>query len=369
MTLRWIHTPLFICCLIFTLSGSAQARWFILPGVFYTDEYGVVGTLVFLTEGEGGERFNLALAYFGDGQGEAGINLFLPRKGIEWTFNTRYQVFDAEAYSSTEASDQDALYEDTRYWTDLWIRCDFPLEDGLFYGFEAAYRRYEFGYGSKDALYDDALSSVSATFTEGEEYALSLRAGKESRDNRYDSYSGYYFLGQLDIGSSNTRSEGNQLVRMKLDLRRYFPVVNDKSTLALNLRAGAIHHQVPYFSQFKMGGSFSLRGFPLDRYYGDAYYLARAEYRHVTFKNLPNPIQLFKKFNPDLENYTFSLGFSVFTDLGDLWRHELGWWGVRQGIGAGLRVVFPPSVVASIDIATPVDSDYLAIYLNLEQSF
>lgn len=369
MTLRWIRTPLLICCLIFTLSGAAQARWFILPGVFYTDEYGIVGSLVFLTEGDKGERLDLRFEYFGDNQGQAGINYFLPRQEAEWTFNTRYQVYDTEAYSSADASDQDALHEDRRYWTDLWVRCDFPLEDGLFYGFEASYRRYEFGYGSKDALFEGALTSVVATFTEGEEYALSLRAGKENRDNRYDSYHGYYFLGQLDIGCTNTRSEGNQLVRMKLDLRRYFPIVSDKSTLALNLRGGAFHHQVPYFSRFKMGGSFSLRGFPLDRYSGDAYYLVRAEYRHMTFNNLPNPIQLFKKLSPDLENYTFSLGFSIFTDVGDLWRHDLGWWGIRQGIGAGLRAVFPPSVVASIDFATPVDSDYLAIYLNLEQSF
>lgn len=346
-----------------------MARWFILPGVYYTDEYGVVGILVFLTEGEAGERLDLRLEYFGDDQGQAGIKFFWPRKSIEWTFNTRHQVYETEAYASTDASNHDLLFTDTRYWTDLWFRCDLPRDDGLFYGFEGSYRRYEFGYGSQDAVFGDALPSVKAVFTEGEEYTASLRMGIERRDNRYDSYSGHYLLWQLDVGRANTRSESNQLIRMQADVRRYFPVISGTSTLAMNFRAGAIHHQVPYFSQFKMGGSFSLRGFPLDRYNGNAYYLLRAEYRHMVFKDLPNPLQLFKKYSPDLERYTVSLGYSIFTDVGDLWRDDLGWWGTRQGIGVGLRAVFPPSVVASLDIATPVDSDYIAVYLNLDQSF
>lgn len=369
MPYRRFSVFLLLFSLFLTAPERSLARWFILPGVYYTDEFGIVGSLVFITEADDGRRLSLSLAYFGEDEGQAGIGFFWPREKTEWTFSAIHQVYENDAHSALDASSHDALHTDRHYLTDLWIRCDFLRDQGLFYGFEGAYRRHGFGNGSGDPIYDAVFPAEKDVFTEGEEYTASLRMGMERRDNRYDSYNGYYLLWQLDVGRAKTRSTSDKLVRMQVDVRRYFPIIIGTSTLAMNFRAGIIHHKVPYFSRFTMGGSFSLRGFPMDRYTGNAFYLLRAEYRHMTFKNLPNPLQLFKKFNPDLENYTVSLGYSIFTDVSDLWRQDLDWWGVRQGIGVGLRAVFPPSVVASIDIATPVDSDYIAVYLNLEQSF
>lgn len=358
--------------LVFFLLLSAQiaaARWFVLPGIFYTDEFGLVGTLVVVGEDSGGNRVQTQLQYFGEDEGQVGLELFLPRAAVEWTISANYQVNEQNSYSVFHASDQAEYYADVRYWTDLWIRCDFLKEGGFFYGLQGSYQRYDFGGGYADALMDDLPAAEAITFEEGEESTLSVRVGVEGRDNRYNSTRGTYLLWQTDLGQSRTRLMSEALVRSRMDLRRYMPLFWRHSTLAFNFRGGVVHSHVPYFSLFKMGGSYSLRGFPLDRYSGNAFYLFRTEFRQIVKEDLPSPLQILKGINRDFEHYTFSAGFVLFTEVGDLWREDRGWWGLRQNVGIGLRAVFPPNVVASVDLATPVDSNYLAIYLNLQQSF
>ena len=348
---------------------TAAARWFILPGLFYSDEYGLVGSCAFIAENLRADRLETRLEYFGNDEGQASFNLFIPRSTSEWTVNARYQISEKTAYSSITASSQDKLYGDTRYWTDLLIRCDFIREGGLFYGLQGSYQRHDFKGGCQDALIGGFPLSEAETFEEGDEITGSIRVGLERRDNRYNTSRGLYVLWQLDLGVSRSTQTSRTLIRSELDLRRYLPIFSSNSVLALSLKGGVIHHQVPYFSRFKMGGSYSLRGFPLDRYSGNAYYIGRAEFRQIVKSDIPSPMQLFKAFSPDLEEYKFSVGFVLFTDFGDLWRDDLSWWGVRQNVGAGLRAIFPPNVVGSLDIATPVDSDHIAVYLNLRQSF
>ncbi|TKJ41535.1 hypothetical protein CEE37_02940 [candidate division LCP-89 bacterium B3_LCP] len=346
----------------------ALANWFLLPGIYYSDDYGLVGSIAFINENADKERVSLGFSYFGEGQGQGDFLIFLPENHSEWTFNLLYQAYDLDAYSVYESFQQEVLTTDTRYWVDLWMRCDFPRDGGIFYGFETAYRSSQFKYGSLDSRYNGYPSPITSIFTDAEEYVFSLRAGLERRDDRYNSFRGTYFLWQIDIGRSDTGFDNHQLIRTQADFRKYIPLSKRNSAIAFNLRGGVIHHQVPYLSQFKMGGSLSLRGFPLNRYYGNGYYLLRTEFRNDVIHDLPSPLSRFFQAEEGVDN-TFSLGFALFTEIGDLWRPDLGWWGLRQGVGVGLRAVFPPSVVATIDIATPVDSDHITIYLNIGQSF
>ena len=356
--------------LIGVLTGlpAAQARWFVLPGLFYDDEFGLVGSLALIGENARKDRIMTTLAYFGNDEGEVGLFLFSPRQKVEWTFDGSYQVSEQKAYSEFQPSDQEQLYADTRYGTELLLRCDFPRKNGFFYGLEGAYRHHGFRYGYADALSINPSPYVAELYDEGEEYCASLRVGLERRDDRYHTRRGLYLLWQMDLGRTQSSRISGLLVRTQLDVRRYLPLLSDRSILALNFRGGVIHHQVPYISRFKMGGSFSLRGFPLDRYSGNGFYLIRTEFRQTVREKIPSPFRLLGKLHPEFKDHHFSGGFVVFTDCGDLWREDLGWWGLRQDIGVGLRAVFPPSVVASLDVATPVDSDHLAVYLNLEQS-
>jgi len=358
----------FIGIIIFVLFTAipVKARWFVLPGIFYTDEY----SLAVIMETQRKERIETRLEYFGSDEGQVLFNIFVPRQKIEWSYEGRYQISEREAFSSSDASNHDWLIADIRYWTETWARCDFLLDKGLFWGLQGSYKRFRFKNDPEFSGGIENESFIASIFTEGEEYTASLRVGTEKRDNRYHSSSGTYAFWQLDLSYSSSEGNRQDLVRSLIDLRKYLPIAKSKkSLLAFNFRGGVIHHTVPYFSQFSMGGSRSLRGFPLNRYHGNAYYLFRVELRQILKTGLPSPVKLLKKDDPRYQDHTFSTGFVVFSDCGDMWRHREGWWGFRQNVGVGLRAIFPPDVVASIDIATPVDADYIAVYLDLRQSF
>lgn len=347
----------------------SQARWFILPGIYYNDDYGVIGTCSVIQENARGQRMCVQMEYFGDEQGQAGINFFYPQGKMEWTINARYQVSDQDAYSLQFPADQKAVVSDLRYYTDLWIRSDFLQKSGFFYGVQASYQSFEFQLGSRDLFFQNMNPAVIETFTEGEEITASLRIGVERRDNRYNSLRGYYFLWQLDAGRSISADQSKPLLRAQIDFRRYIPLTENWTVLALNFRSGIIYDEVPYFSLFKLGGSFSLRGFPTNRYYGNGFYLTRTEIRQILKDDLKLPLKFLQKKESETKGSSCSLGFVLFTDMGDLYHQDYGWVGFRQGIGAGLRAVLPPNVVASVDVAKPTDSSYFAFYLNLQQSF
>jgi len=112
-----------------------------------------------------------------------------------------------------------------------------------------------------------------------------------------------------------------------------------------------------------------LRGFPLDRYSGDAFYLLRAEWRQILKDSVTISMAGLRALGLRVEDFVFSPGLALFTDGGDLWCEDRGWWGFRQGVGAGLRVHFPPNLVGSVDLARPVDANHWEIYMSLAQSF
>ncbi|MFH1862329.1 MAG: BamA/TamA family outer membrane protein [bacterium] len=367
----WNRRPLVVLVLglVLGIIPETEAKWFILPGVYYDWDFGLVGNCTFIAEGERKNRLLVQAEYFGENGGQIRGEYFLPTRVREWTFGARYQAAERRAFSPYYASNQEECLTAKRRWTEFLVRCDLPVDNGLFYGVQGSYRKYSFD--DETVLLGGAALSppiMQATFMVGEEYLFSLRVGLERRNDRYHTKKGTYLLWQCDLGEANASSERFQLVRLSVDGRQYIELL-PKSTLALNLRTGIAHHELPYFSRFKLGGSQSLRGFPLERYSGNGFYLLRAEFRQEVKSNLKTPLYWLKKIMPELPDPRFTAGFVVFTDCGDLWRDDLGWWSFRQGIGVGLRAVFPPSVVAAIDIAKPVDSASYAIYLDLQQSF
>ncbi len=366
---KCITAILFVCISVFYLTDISRARLFVLPGIFYTDEFGLVGSLAVIMQTQNRARFESRLEYFGSDEGQVLFNVFVPRETIEWSFEGRYQISGKEVFSPWHASNHDKLGEDVQYWADFWGRCDFLKGNGLFYGLQASYKRFAF---KGDPEWNEAVGYnpvLASIYTEGEEIAGSFRVGLERRDNRYNTHRGTHVLWQTDLGYAYSEGNRDELIRTQIDIRKYLPLTAEKTTLALNLRGGVIHSDVPYFSQFKIGGSLSMRGYPLDRYYGNAFFLLRTEFRQILQTDIPLPLKFLWKDNPGFENYTFSTGFVLFSELGDIWRDDEGWWGFRQNVGVGLRAIFTPDVVASIDVATPLDSDYIAIYLDLRQSF
>jgi hypothetical protein len=85
---RWQVFPL-ILVLLLSLPSASFAKVFVLPGIFYTDEYGVVGSLAFIMEMKRSERLETRLEYFGADEGQVLFNIFIPRASVEWTFESR----------------------------------------------------------------------------------------------------------------------------------------------------------------------------------------------------------------------------------------------------------------------------------------
>ncbi|MCX6639747.1 MAG: BamA/TamA family outer membrane protein [bacterium] len=349
---------------ILVCAHLAQARWFILPGAYYTEELGWVASCAFIAESIEADRFEARFEYSGEDEGMAALRYFQPRQEVELTFIAEFRSSQKHVFSDLTPSLQDELFNSNRQATLLAFRCDFPKPNGLFYGFETAYRLYRFKGDIETGESPDEFSLTDLYYSEGSEYSVSLRTGLEARDNRdYTTY-GHHLLWQLDLGKTYQPSGSDLLLRNQIDGREYVQLYRDWTILALNLRGGIIHHQVPYFSQFKLGGVDNLRGFPEDRYYGNAFYLFRTELRQTVLKDVDTQFPILKKIYPK-----YSAGFVLFTDAGDLWRDSMGWWGRRQGIGAGLRIILPPSVVAAVDLAKPIDVGGWNFYINLRQSF
>ncbi len=353
---------------VLLVARTTWARWFILPGAYYGDDYGWIISGSVIAENQKNDRAKIDLEYYGGNQGQARIACFVPRSSREWTFCGQYQALKQKDYSAFQASNQEEISATDRRNFEFWARCDFPNAAGAFYGLQAAGRKF-FYRGEGQQLLTRNGTPVLSTCAEGEEYCGSLRVGLDRRSDRYDPRRGAYLLFQFDLGNTFSVGKTEALVRARLDLREYFPLFNEKSVLALNLQGGIIHHHVPYFSRFKLGGSQSLRGFPLERYSGNGFYLLRAEYRQIIVEKMSIPLGPLSEAVLGISEFNFSPGFVVFTDAADLWRDDLGWWGFRQGVGVGLRAIIPPGIAAAFDLARPVDGEDLQIYLSLEHSF
>jgi outer membrane protein assembly factor BamA len=351
------------CC-----ASVGQARWFVLPAASYTGDLGWVVSCDAVYENPRLERYRTTFEYYFGGQGQIMLSAFLPRAQNEWTFEGRYQLLRQKAYSQEQPSDLDEQIRSVRRYWEFLVRCDVKQPAGLFYGWQANFKSFEFG-GYDTVAAGVAEEGLTERFEEGLEYAASLRLGFEGRDNRYDSRRGHYALCQLDLGRSRSDDRDDGLIRTSLDLRRYFPMASPRTVAALNFRSGLIHHQVPFFSRFNLGGGEDLRGFPLDRYSGNAFYLLRAELRQILKDSLTISMHALRSIGLDVQDFVFSPGLAIFSDGGDLWREDRGWWGFRQGLGAGFRVHFPPNLIGSVDLARAVDANYWEVYMRLEQSF
>jgi outer membrane protein assembly factor BamA len=346
-----------------------KARWFFLPGVYYTQDLNWVFTASAVYENSLHDRYTADFGYYQNAVGQVKLVGFFTRAHRDLTFMAEYFSHDYPGYSYSNPSDQTELIQARRRKWEFRARCDFPSNSGFFYGYQLDMQSFEFLVEGSPLPTVSSLYSSTNSFVDGEEYSGSLRVGLEKRNNRYHTTSGVYLLWQFDLGRFYTEGEPDALVRLQLDSRFYHPIRWSKSMLAFNLRAGVQHSHVPFFGQFTLGGQFDLRGFPNDRYSGNAYYLGRAEWRQTVIDSLNISMKIARHVFPKIQDFDVSAGFVIFTDGGDLWRADSRWWGFRQSFGAGLRLILPPSVVASLDVARPVAGGDLALYLSLEQSF
>lgn len=160
---------------------------------------------------------------------------------------------------------------------------------------------------------------------DGDVGTLQFGLARDRRDVTIDPAKGDYAKVLLEPGYSNITKVGGDapdpgilgsktFLRTTLEYRTYFSpqparglkLDEPRRVFAIRVRYGKITGKVPFFEQFFVGGSDSLRGYAEDRFWGTDMAVATFEYRH--------PIQ--KAFNA-----------IVFADYGSAWG---GYGGVNQ---------------------------------------
>ena len=153
---------------------------------------------------------------------------------------------------------------------------------------------------------------------DGDLVTLSLGAAYDTRQPSAEPYRGELLSLTLEPGFSNIGSIGgvvknftevlgkNSYVKTNLEYRKYWskklpddaPIDKPRPVVAFRARYGNLTGTVPFFEQFFLGGSDSLRGYPNQRFWGKQSFLTTLEYRH--------PVQ--RSFN-----------LIGFTDYGGAW--------------------------------------------------
>lgn len=171
----------------------------------------------------------------------------------------------------------------------------------------------------------------------------------DTRDNRLSPTRGWY--NTISVKESfGMGGDISQFGRANVSLRKYFPI-GKESTFAVNLQGGTkLFGELPEFSAFRLGGAYSVRGFPEGNLgHGGQYMLGTAEIR--------GPVPLINQIKkiPFVENIRGAL----FVDAGKLYNPAISnrifdrpGYGISAG--AGLRINIPGLGPIRIDYGIPL---------------
>lgn len=147
----------------------------------------------------------------------------------------------------------------------------------------------------------DLGTSTSNNFIQqdGDLVSVALTAITNHRDVDVDPSRGYFARFDVEPGNANITKVGglanstntilgqNFFTKFSFDGRSYLTrqpprrrsLVEPRRVLAFWGRGGTIAGNVPFFEQFFVGGSDSIRGYPEDRFWGKNYFVGTGEYR------------------------------------------------------------------------------------------
>lgn len=171
----------------------------------------------------------------------------------------------------------------------------------------------------------------------------------DTRDNRLTPTRGWYNTIKLRQ-AFGMGGDINQYGRVYASFRKYFPI-GEKTTLALNFQAGSkLFGELPEFASFRMGGSYSVRGFHEGNIgHGGQYMMGSAELR------APIPFLSKIKKIPFVENIRGAL----FVDAGKLYDQDISnrifdrpGYGISAG--AGIRLKVPGLGPIRVDYGIPL---------------
>lgn len=253
-----------------------------------------------------------------------------------------------------------------------WIGCCYDLQ---FFRRQRTNQLDEFEEVS-DELFLQYLLTVSERFRVGPRFTyIALRAKEDSLGNRpdvvldpdgTDNIPGLGIMAEYDtrdlviypttgwyIGLDALQHGGflggaSDYFRTNLDIRRYFQLAGSRHSLALysllTLTSGQVGVEVPIHQDYHIGGTNSVRGWPLDSRNGQNQWLNTVEYWWKLIPRTAYQVWFIK--------WSMGLQLAAFADLGTAWNaaeeYEDHW---IAGAGLGARLVIPQAVMIRFDLA------------------
>jgi hypothetical protein len=203
---------------------------------------------------------------------------------------------------------------------------------------------------------------------------FSYGAGWDDRDNKVSPTSGMYHTAQIDMAPGGTPEFPHRWARLNVSLRTYVPIVRRRLTFAWRAVGDLLLGDPPFYELPRaaetsaIGGAKGVRGVPAQRYHG----------KIKVFGNLELRARI---FDFTLLGQKNSVGAAGFVDAGRLWSDyppdpeldgeltlEDGF-GLKPGLGGGLRVYGGTSFVLRADVAWSPDARPIGAYLGGGEAF
>jgi outer membrane protein insertion porin family len=221
------------------------------------------------------------------------VNPFIDNSGTSFSASLYSRVvyrFAGNGFGGTSTPTNDSRYTERRTGGTFSLTRPFK-NDTLF---------SQISLRAEDIKTEDLSTSSSNNFIQQDGVVAILAAAliENTRDVDADPARGHWIRLLFEPGYSDIKEVGGQasnnsilgpnyFLRHSLEYRGYFSsgpprgvnVDESRRVLAVRARYGNITGQVPFFEQFFVGGSDTLRGYPEDRFWGREFLSFTAEYR------------------------------------------------------------------------------------------
>jgi outer membrane protein assembly factor BamA len=175
---------------------------------------------------------------------------------------------------------------------------------------------------------------------------LGVFVGYDSRDIWSRPHRGWW--SEIDIVHNNVVDTRGAFWTTNIDVRRY-DTWKQRNTLLLTslttLQSGVLGVDIPIYEDFHIGGTNTIRGWPLDAQSGKNQFINTVEYRFLLREPRPFSVSFFTGY--------IGLQLAAFGDFGQAW-NEADAFGLDEfidGYGVGLRVLIPFVDEVRLDVA------------------
>jgi len=197
-----------------------------------------------------------------------------------------------------------------------------------------------------------ATTATRYVASDGDIRSGTLRLVNNTRDFDMDPADGWYRSVSLELGNADVTQKffdpatetlsseplSGPYRKLQFDIRRYWSKggrkvtpTDKRTTFAVRLLGGLSNGDLPFFEQFFVGGSETLRGYREDRFWGDKMLVANIEYRRPVTQGLTGVL---------FADYGDAWGSNTLYDISDdLPQHNS--FEPSLGVGVGLRVNTP----------------------------